>query len=96
MDAKVKLLGALIDSRVSLEAIDETLLSALRGVRNKIDVAIEDWGAEYFEKSADQAISSLDDLTTVTSTLYANGGYRCRALFEEAYGKAKAPAKEDK
>lgn len=95
MDAKVKLLGALIDSRASLEVSDEALLSALRGGRNKIDSAIESWGREDFEKNADQAISSLNDLTTVTSTLYTNGGYRCRALFEEAYGKAEAAAGED-
>lgn len=95
MDAKVKLLGALIDSRVSLEVNDVILLSVLRGVKNRIDSTIESWGTEDFEKNADQAISSLQSLTEMTSTLYANGSYRCRALFEEAYGKAGAATEED-
>ena len=95
MDAKVKLLGALIDSGISLEASDEFLFPALRGIRKKIDMAIESWGTESFEENADRAISSLETLTSATVALYANGSYRCRALFEEAYGKAEAPAEEN-
>lgn len=95
MDAKVKLLGALIDSGVALEASDEALFPALRGVRKRIDMAIESWGTESFEEDADLAISSLETLTSATIALYANGGYRCRSLFEEAYGKAEAATEED-
>lgn len=88
MNAKQKLLGALINSAASLEVSDEFLLSVLREARQKTDRAIESWGTEEFEKNADQAIFSLDDVGVATCPLYVNGSHTCRTLFERAYGKA--------